>query len=293
MTGDGINDIVAMKKSDCSIALEKGAPATKNISNLILLDSNFANLKEAVYQGRRVVNNVKRSATLFIMKDVCWFLMSIFPVLFSMPHSLEATVMSATNIFITGIGSFMLSIEPDKSEIQGNFLKDTLSRSIVAGVFMFLPIFFGYIWSFIKCGLDPTLISEYMANNLYPVLSICLTVCSFIIFFNICCPFTKYRRILFIILALAVAIVICAFPGFFLKNGTDYMKELLATYDDLWGLIMGILSNVFKFDFIKSFGVDSWIFVGVFIPLSAIIYIVTDKLVGKLLNKTLFNNNKF
>ena len=251
MTGDGINDIVAMKKSDCSIALEKGAPATKNISNLVLLDSNFANLKEAVYQGRRVVNNIKRSSTLFIMKDVCWFLMAIFPVLFSMPHSLEATVMSATNIFITGLGSFMLSIEPDKSEIQGNFLKDVLSRSIIAGVFMFLPIFFGYVWSFIKCGLDPILISEYMATNMYPVLSICLTVCAFIIFFNICRPFTKYRAILFTCLSLAVIIIICALPDFFLKNGTAYMRELLATYDDLWQLLLGIISNMFRFNFIK------------------------------------------
>ena len=247
MTGDGINDIVAMKKSDCSIALEKGAPATKNISNLVLLDSNFENLKEAVYQGRRVVNNIKRSSTLFIMKDVCWFLIGLFPVLFSMPHSLESTAMQATNIFITGIGSFMLSIEPDKSELQGNFLKDTLSRSIVAGVFMFLPVLFGYIWSFIKCGLDPIAISEYMASNFYPVISICLTVCAFIIFFNICRPFTRYRLVLFISLLLLVVLVVCALPDFFLKNGTEYMRELLSRYDGLWALVKGIILNMFNF----------------------------------------------
>ena len=70
-----------------------GDTANKNISNLVLLDSNFENLKEAVYQGRRVVNNIKRSSTLFIMKDICWFLIGLFPVLFSMPHSLESTAM--------------------------------------------------------------------------------------------------------------------------------------------------------------------------------------------------------
>lgn len=86
-----------------------------------------------------------------------------------------------------------------------------------------------------------------------------------------------------------VIVVICALPDFFLKNGSQHMRELLATYDSLWELLLGIISNMFSFKFIKSFTLDSWVFVGAFIPLSSLIYIITDKLVGKFLNKTLFN----
>ena len=97
MTGDGVNDVISLKKADCSIALGNGAPATKNVSNFILLDNNFNNMKDAVYEGRRVINNVQRSSSLFIMKDILWMFMMIIPLIFNISHIYEATTISLIN----------------------------------------------------------------------------------------------------------------------------------------------------------------------------------------------------
>ena len=159
MSGDGINDIISLKKADCSIALANGCQATKNISNLVLLDSNFANMKEAVFEGRRVVNNIQRSSILFIMKDFLWMFITIWPILIGMPHVLESTVMTLVSTFITGIGSLFLALEPDRSRIEGNFLKTVIGKGIVSGFYMFLPVVFSYIYAFIVCGLDVAVVS--------------------------------------------------------------------------------------------------------------------------------------
>jgi cation-transporting ATPase E len=86
VTGDGLNDLLAFKQADCSIALANGAAATKNVANLVLLDSNFSNMKEAVFQGRRVVNNIQRSSSLFVMKDYLWFFITLLPMMIGLPH---------------------------------------------------------------------------------------------------------------------------------------------------------------------------------------------------------------
>ena len=121
VTGDGLNDLLAFKQADCSIALANGAAATKNVANLILLDSNFANMKEAVFQGRRVVNNIQRSSSLFVMKDFLWLFITILPILLGVPHMAQPTVMTIVNVFITGIASVFISLEPDKTRVKGNF----------------------------------------------------------------------------------------------------------------------------------------------------------------------------
>ena len=110
VTGDGLNDLLAFKQADCSIALANGAAATKNVANLVLLDSNFSNMKEAVFQGRRVVNNIQRSSSLFVMKDYLWLFITVLPMLLGLPHMIQPTVMSVVNIFITGFASLFVAL---------------------------------------------------------------------------------------------------------------------------------------------------------------------------------------
>lgn len=294
MSGDGVNDIISLKKADCSIALANGAPATKNISNLVLLDSNFNNMKEAVFEGRRVVNNIQRSSTLFVMKDFLWMFITIWPILIGAPHVIEGTVVGIVNTFITGIGSFCLALEPDRSKIEGNFLKNIIGKSIVSGFFMFLPVVLAYIYSFAVCGFDINIVSEYIKTNMYPLISICITVCGFVILFKLCRPFTKFRAYLCIGLLLLVVLLLLLIPDLFLRKGTDFIKELMAIYGtNIMAILKALWNSLFSFTIYKTLTTSQWIIIGGFCVLSMSLYSITDWLVSKFLNITMFNPKRF
>lgn len=294
MTGDGVNDIIALKKADCSIALANGSPATKNVSNLVLLDSNFANMKEAVFEGRRVVNNVQRSSTLFVMKDFLWMFITLWPVLFGLNFDLEPTVMTIVNTFITGIGSLFLAFEPDRRRIEGDFIKNVIGTGIVAGFYMFLPVIFAYGYAAVHCGLDISAISTYIGTTMFPVISICITIAGFVIFAKICKPFTKYRVTLFGIIFLLVVFLLVLIPDFFLMNGTEFMARIMELYGQgIMDIIYGIFKSIFSFEIYSTLGIGQWIMIIMFLLFSTTLYSITDKIVSKYLNITMFNPHRF
>lgn len=294
MTGDGINDIVALKKADCAIALANGSQATKNVCNLLLMDSNFANMKEAVFEGRRVVNNVQRSSTLFVMKDFLWMFITILPILFGFNFDLEPTVMTTVNVFITGIGSLFLALEPDRRKIEGDFIKNVIGTGIVSGFYMFLPVIFVYIYSAVKTGFDVQLMSNMVSTNMFPVISLCITIAGFVIFSKICRPFTKYRKFLFIAVLLLVGTLLVLIPDFFLKNGTDFMTEIMEVYGaGIGNIIYGIIKSILSFEIYQKLTFSEWSIICIFLILSTVLYKITDIIVSKWLKITMFNPNRF
>ena len=294
MTGDGVNDIIALKKADCSIALANGAPATKNISNLVLLDSNFSNMKEAVFEGRRVVNNVQRSSTLFVMKDFLWMFITIWPILFGFNFDLEPTVMTVVNLFITGFGSFCLALEPDRRRIEGNFMRNVIGTGIVSGFYMFLPVICVYIYSAIYCNFDITAMSAYIRGPMFPVISICIAIAGFVIFYKICCPFTKFRRILFGGVFVLVVALLLLIPNFFLMNGTDFMNAIIDQFGrGVLDIAEGMIKSIFNLEIYRTLAFGQWVIILLFFGLSTLIYKATDKIVSKYLKITMFNPHRF
>ena len=305
MTGDGINDLISLKKADCSIALANGAPATKNIANIVLMDSNFSNMKEAVLEGRRVVNNIQRSSTLFIMKDFLWMFMIILPLLLGIGHVVESSVMTIINTFITGAGSTILAFEPNKERIKGSFIKTVIGKGMVAATFMFLPIFACHLYAFFLTGLGTNASGELeavqMIHELTPVMAICLTASGFIVFYNICRPFSTFRRWLFCVTLGIVVVMLIATPELFLMNGSDLLAQIRELYrtqynNNLIECIKGLLGNVFSMKFYKETILpykERWIFILVFMAIIVPLYLITDKYVTRFLNKTIFNVNKF
>ena len=141
MTGDGVNDVLALKTSDCSIAMANGSDAAKNVSQLILLDSNFSAMPKIVAEGRRTINNIERSASLFLVKTIYSCLNAILFLLIGEPYPFEPIQLSLISTVTIGIPSFVLALEPNKERIKGNFLRNVISKSLPTALCVTTNIF--------------------------------------------------------------------------------------------------------------------------------------------------------
>ena len=128
MTGDGVNDVLALKDADCSIAMASGSEAAAQASQLVLLESDFSRMPEVVLEGRRVVNNIQRSASLFLVKNIFSFLLSLISLVFMFSYPLEPSQISLISMFTIGIPAFFLALEPNKKIIKGHFLTNVFMK---------------------------------------------------------------------------------------------------------------------------------------------------------------------
>lgn len=134
MTGDGVNDVLALKDADCSIAMASGSDAAAQASQLVLLESDFSCMPEVVLEGRRVVNNIQRSASLFLVKNIFSFLLSVASVVFMFTYPLEPSQVSLISMFTIGVPAFFLALEPNKNMIKGHFLTNMLLKALPAAL---------------------------------------------------------------------------------------------------------------------------------------------------------------
>ena len=141
MTGDGVNDVLALKTADCSIAMANGSDATKTVSQLVLLDSNFASMPKVVAEGRRTINNIQRSATLFLVKTIYSGLLAIMFLFMGEAYPFVPIQMSLISTITIGLPSFLLALEPNKERIKGKFLKNVIMRAMPLGLAVMLNIF--------------------------------------------------------------------------------------------------------------------------------------------------------
>ncbi len=134
MTGDGVNDVLALKDADCSVAMASGSEAAAQASQLVLLDSNFSCMTSVIAEGRRVVNNIERSASLFLVKNIFSFLLALVSLFFGFSYPLDPSQISLISVFTIGAPGFFLALEPNKSLISGHFLTNVLLRALPAGL---------------------------------------------------------------------------------------------------------------------------------------------------------------
>ncbi len=141
MTGDGVNDVLALKTADCSIAMANGSDATKTVSQLILLDSNFASIPKVVEEGRRTINNIERSATLFLVKTIYSGILAVMFLFMGEAYPFVPIQMSLIGTITIGLPSFLLALEPNKERIRGKFLKNVMIKALPVGLTVILNIF--------------------------------------------------------------------------------------------------------------------------------------------------------
>ena len=193
MTGDGVNDILAMKESDCSIAMASGSEAARNVAHLVLLDSNFANMPKVVLEGRRVINNIQSSASLYLMKTLFVMTITILSILainiFRTGYPFEPIQFMLLEFFIIGVPSTILALQPNKEKIKGSFIANMLSNCIIQAFCLILTVVSIYLISARQIpGLD---LSNNQEVNSMSVIAI--TYVGVIILFNLCKPHNTLR----------------------------------------------------------------------------------------------------
>lgn len=140
MTGDGVNDVLALKCADCSVAMASGSEAASNAAQIVLLDSDFSKMPDVVGEGRRVVNNIKRSASLFLAKNIFSMMLTIFTLISVNLYPLYPTQLSFLGIFTIGIPAFFLALQPNKSLIKGDFLLNVVLKALPTGITDFIVV---------------------------------------------------------------------------------------------------------------------------------------------------------
>lgn len=200
MTGDGVNDILAMKKADCSIAMASGNSAAVQASQVVLLDSNFARMPKVVNEGRRVVNNIQRSASLFLVKNIFSFLMAIFSLVMVINYPLQPSQITLISAFTIGLPSFLLALESNHNRIRGQFIPNVLARAIPGGVTDMLAV------SVLVVAGDYIALNH---NDVSTTATLLLVAVGMMVLYHISAPLNKFRLGVMIgsFLGLVVAII--------------------------------------------------------------------------------------
>lgn len=189
MTGDGVNDVLALKDADCSIAMASGSEAAAQAAQVVLLESDFSKMPSVVLEGRRVVNNIERSASLFLVKNIFSFIMALCSIIAAVTYPLEPAQISLIAMFTIGIPSFFLALQPNKKRIEGHFMKNVLLKALPGGltdvICVGALVVFGNIFS-----LDP--------DGVATAATLLLAIVGFMIMIKISRPFNKLTFTVFV-----------------------------------------------------------------------------------------------
>lgn len=217
MTGDGVNDILALKEADCSISVASGSEAARNVSHLVLLDSNFLNLPTVVEEGRRVVNNIVNSASLFLMKTFFTIALTVFCLCTGINYPFVPNQILLLEFFTIGVPSFFLALQPNKEKIKGKFINLVAMKSVLYGVLLFS--------TFLSCYFYGT---HHLSGVSYETMSsLAITFVGLMILLKICKPLNWYRTILYIAMFVGTILALKIIPWSFYSYSTLSQEAIL------------------------------------------------------------------
>ena len=165
MTGDGVNDVLALKEADCSVAMASGSEAARNVSQIVLVNNDFASMPNVVAEGRRSINNVERSSSLYLVKTIYSIILAVFFMFSSMHYPFEPIQLTLVSAFTVGIPSFVLALQPNKNIIKGNFTFNIIMRALPAAVCVIINIIIIAIFS--STNIVPISAAELSTISVY------------------------------------------------------------------------------------------------------------------------------
>ena len=255
MTGDGVNDVIALKEADCSIAMASCSEASRNVAQLVLLDSDFASLPSVVAEGRRVINNIERAASLFLVKTTFSVVLSLILIILGLAYPFEPIQLTLISGLFVGIPSFFLAIEPNDAKVTGSFLGKVFNKALPSGLTVAVMVtIIGVVYR--DVGID---VSAQVSTMSFYVTSLV----SFITLLWVCMPYNKERLYL---LAMCVVVYIAAVSATFVR---DILSLAALTTEMTWNIVF-ILLAVFpmivvmraEIEAVKKLCKDVWAFFG-------------------------------
>ena len=211
MTGDGVNDVLALKDANCSIAMASGSEVASQVADIVLLDSDFASMPAVVMEGRRVINNIERSSALFLMKNIFSFLLALTTMVLALPYPLSPAQLSLFNMMIIGAPSFVLALEPNRRLVRGKFMLNVLRNALPAGLTHFIALF---VLVLMSSRLD------IPAAEMSTMACITITFIGLLMLYRLGHPLNRLR----------IALIVCMITGFILGgtllNGIFEMSSL-------------------------------------------------------------------
>ena len=189
MTGDGVNDVMALKEADCSIAMESGSDAARNASQIVLLDSNFAHMPAIVAEGRKTINNIQRTAALYLNKTIYSTLLAMIFVFLPVNYPFQPIQLTLIGSLSIGLPSLVLALEPNVNRIKGSFLGNVLKMAIPGGLLVVTNVVVAEIFGFITFASE----SQRCTMAVYG-----LAIAAAIQLYKVCIPFNRIRRVMYI-----------------------------------------------------------------------------------------------
>lgn len=212
MTGDGVNDVLALKEADCSIAMASGSDAASQVSHIVLLESNFAAMPSVVAEGRRVINNIERSAALFLVKNIFSFSLAVISLIFTLPYPVTSAQMSLVSALTIGGPGFVLAMEPNTARIKGKFLPNVIYRALPGGL-TDLILVLGVI---LFC-----MVFQVGENMMSTVCAIILNIVGLMVVHYTCKPYNLLRKAMMTGLTVAFVFCVLLLPQLFTLTSLD------------------------------------------------------------------------
>ena len=227
MTGDGVNDTLALKQADCSVAMAAGSDAARNVAQLVLVDNDFSSMPKVVAEGRRSINNLQRSASLFLVKTVFSMILAVLFILLPWQYPYQPIQMTLISAFTIGVPSFVLALEPNRDRIKGHFLENVIVKSLPGSIAVILAVLAVNLWGYLGFGLDYGQVS-----------TLCVLLTAWIgmnLIFRVSMPFTVIRAMLMIVVVAGTVGGATFFPNLF---------SISPFIGDMWtiALVVGVVS---------------------------------------------------
>lgn len=216
MTGDGVNDILAMKEADCAVSVASGSDAAKNVSHIVLMDNNFASMPNVVFEGRRVINNIQNSSSMYLMKTLFTTFFAIITILanvfnlsiFGLAYPFKTNNLILMEVFVIGVSTFFLSLQPNKNPVKGKFLPYVLSRAIPCAIVLVLAVESTNIINYLFPGNFGTG-TESRVDEISVVI---ITFAGLVMLYRVCRPLNLYRTILLLAMCACCIVGLTVFP---------------------------------------------------------------------------------
>ena len=239
MTGDGVNDVLALKAADCSVAMASGSDAARNVAQLVLVNNDFASMPEVVAEGRRSINNLQRSASLFLVKTLFSIAMAVLFIFLPWQYPFMPIQMTLISAFTIGLPSFVLALEPNHDLVRGHFLKNCIVRSIPGAICVLCSIITVNVVGYLGFDLDYAQVST-MCVLITSLIGVMLVI-------RLSLPYTPLRAALLVVVLGGLILGCTAFSWFFsIAAMTEPMWWMLAIIGAIDIVAFQLLYNAFS-----------------------------------------------